>query len=124
MNEWLVAGLVWSRHLVVHSVVSLCIFCVKNDDVKNKMYMDVSVREVRSVSILTFGILGRLGLVPYGEVNISVETMRNVCVRHSMRCAGTHVDLIVVEAVPEVLDEGVLRQRLQENHVADPDHVV
>ena len=78
MNEWLVAGLVWSRHLVVHSAVSLCIFCVKND-VKNKIYMDVSVREGRSVSILTFGILGRLGPVPDGEVNISVETMRNVC---------------------------------------------
>ena len=44
--------------------------------------------------------------------------------QRSTRYTGTHIDLVVVEAVPEVLDERVLRQRLEENHVADPDHVI
>ena len=57
--EWMVARLVWSRHLSQRRFL-VCIFCVKND-VKNKMYMDVSVREVRICAHLNIRDRGQTG---------------------------------------------------------------
>lgn len=36
----------------------------------------------------------------------------------------TYVDLIVVKAVPQVLEEWIFSQGFEEDHVANPDHVV
>lgn len=38
--------------------------------------------------------------------------------------ARAHVDLVVIEAFPQVLKERVFRKGFQEDHVAHPDHVV
>lgn len=35
-----------------------------------------------------------------------------------------YVDLIVVEAFPQVLEEWIFTQGFEEDHVANPDHVV
>lgn len=37
---------------------------------------------------------------------------------------GTHVYLIVIEALLQVVDERLLIERLQENHISNADHVV
>lgn len=38
--------------------------------------------------------------------------------------AKTHVDLVVIKAFLQVLQERVFRKGFQEDHVAHPDHVV
>lgn len=39
-------------------------------------------------------------------------------------CSTTYIDLIVVKAFPQVLEEGFFSHGFEEDHVANPNHVV